>query len=48
MKKELPDGIRLILFLAAAALCAFGARMGEADIVFQKAVNICMECIGLG
>ena len=41
-----------ILFLIAACLAAgfilFGIFRGEVSIVFQKAVNICLECIGLG
>lgn len=35
----------------AAAACAFivyGAARGEMEIVLNKAVNICLECIGLG
>lgn len=31
-----------LLFLAA------GAHLGQPSVVWQKAVMICMECIGLG
>ena len=36
--------------MAAAGLClmGYGVFRGEMDIVFEKAVRICMECIGLG
>ena len=38
-----------LLLLAAAVLCfALGVARGEQETVFRKAVNICMECIGLG
>lgn len=37
----------LILILAVAAI-AFGVMRQEQMIVFKKAVNICMECIGVG
>lgn len=33
---------------AAAALIIFGMFRGEVSVIFQNAVNICMECIGLG
>ena len=37
------------VLLAAAVLClALGVWRGENETVFRKAVNICMECIGLG
>ena len=38
----------LLLLLAGAACVAIGAWRGEAETVFRKAVNICLECIGLG
>lgn len=38
-----------VTLLAAAALClALGVWHRETETVFRKAVNICMECIGLG
>ena len=38
----------LIVFLAGAAMLGYGISRGEQDIVLQKAVRICLECIGLG
>ena len=38
----------LLLLLAGAVCVAIGVGRGEAETVFRKAVNICMECIGLG
>jgi hypothetical protein len=48
MKKGIPTRMTVALLTAAIAVCAFGAFLGELDIVMAKAINICMECIGLG
>lgn len=40
--------LRIALFLAAVIMLAVGIADGEVQTVFQKAVNICLECIGIG
>ena len=40
--------ILAVLILAAAALIAAGAVLGQPLAVLQKAAMICTECIGLG
>ena len=38
-----------MLLVAVSSLMMFiGANRGEADIVFSKAIRICLECIGIG
>lgn len=39
---------KIALLLFAAAFIAIGILRGENTLVLQKAVRICMECIGLG
>lgn len=42
---------RWIGFTAAAtglAMALFGCWRGETAVVLKKAVNICLECIGIG
>lgn len=43
--KNLPAAVVLVVGLAFVAL---GLWRGEAEVVLQKAVVICMECIGIG
>lgn len=36
------------LIVLALAFVVIGTLRGEDTVVWRKAVNICMECIGLG
>lgn len=36
------------LIVLALALTVTGTLRGEDTVVWRKAVNVCMECIGLG
>ena len=38
----------VIVLLLAVFMLVAGFISGEAQMVFNKATNICMECIGLG
>ena len=41
-------GAALALMGAGLAFMAVGVARGELEIVFIKAVNVCLECIGIG
>ena len=45
-KRRLAAGLAALAL--AALLIAAGVGRGEMEIVAQKAINICFECIGLG
>lgn len=40
--------IQAVLFLACGTLLILGITRGELRALFTRAVNVCMECIGLG
>lgn len=40
--------VRLVLLALACSLIAIGLIQGETLVVLQKAVKICLECIGIG
>ncbi|WP_372994541.1 CD1871A family CXXC motif-containing protein [Lutispora sp.] len=39
---------KYILLLMSFVLIAMGVYRGEVKEVLQKAINICLECIGIG
>lgn len=47
-KKSLLWAARIIVCAAAVAFIIHGVNRGEVAIVLKKAINICLECIGLG
>lgn len=40
--------VRTAGLIMACAFITYGFRRGEAAWVLNKAINICLECIGLG
>lgn len=41
-------GFQILLGLIGIGLLVYGMDRGEPSIIFHKAVNICLECIGIG
>lgn len=48
MKNRRNLAVPIILLAAGALLVAVGIWRGEVGVVLTKAVNICLECIGIG
>ena len=40
--------IALGVFISGFALLLIGLYRGEVGVVLQKAINVCLECIGIG
>ncbi len=40
--------IGIIVAAAGLLIMGFGICRGEMTVVLEKAVNICMECVGIG
>lgn len=38
----------IYLAVIGLAMMGFGIYRGEMPVVLEKAINICMECIGIG
>ncbi len=49
MKKEtVKNIITVFLLLLFTAFVIIGSQTDEVRLVFTKAINICLECIGIG
>ena len=48
MKDHKQSWISILVFSCAIVMMVYGNYRGEVSIVFNKAVHICLECIGLG
>lgn len=46
--RSIPAYVTVLLFALALGACMFGVFCGEMDTVMQKAVAVCLECIGIG
>lgn len=40
--------IQLLLLILGGAFIVYGAMRGEAGVVMEKAIKICLECVGIG
>ncbi|MFR2494763.1 MAG: CD1871A family CXXC motif-containing protein [Christensenellales bacterium] len=40
--------LQSVLLAAAVLMIGFGVWRGEANMVFSKAIRLCMECVGIG
>ena len=40
--------ITIALLVISVALIVAGVINGEPEVVLNKAINVCMECIGIG
>lgn len=48
MNNKQKNAARIMTMAVAAGFIVYGICRGEVAIVLSKAVNICLECIGLG
>lgn len=48
MDKGRRMAVQFVLLSVAVCMVTLGIYRGEVSVVLNKAVNICLECIGLG
>lgn len=47
-KRTVPHWIGKVTAVLGIVLMVWGLYRNELDILFTKAINICLECIGIG
>ncbi len=45
---EIKTGLRIVVGVMGAVLLFGGLRQGEYAVTLNKAIHICLECIGIG
>lgn len=48
MKEKYRAYLGPVILIVAVAMMAYGVNRGEMQVVLNKAIRICMECIGIG
>lgn len=50
MRKQLSKkaGVQILFLLLGLAFLVCGVMRGEADTVLNKAIKLCLECVGIG
>lgn len=48
MKGKAINIVTVLLFVLSLAMIIAGIHFDEPSIVLRKAVNVCMECVGIG
>ena len=48
MKKKFHVTLSLVLIAVSIGLTIVGYTLGNPVVILQKAVNVCLECIGIG
>ena len=46
--KKVSLTVSAVLLAAGIAMLLFGIFRGEAETVLEKAIRICLECVGIG
>ena len=40
--------IQIVLLITGVMMITYGVFRGEVDVVLNKAIKICLECVGIG